>query len=80
MAHPSHGAVSASQLTLYTFWVAGAEGNLREVMDRFTEPNPQYDGDETHDDKVDKAFDFMRFWIDHNHPPAGACPGRGQDC
>ena len=64
----SHGAVSASQLALYTFWVAGAEGNLREVMDRFTEPNPQYDGDETHDDKVDKAFDFMRFWIDHNLP------------
>lgn len=63
-----HGAVSASQLTLYTFWVAGAEGNLREVMDRFTQPNPQYDGKETHDDKVDKAFDFMRFWIDHNLP------------
>ncbi|WP_400159292.1 DEAD/DEAH box helicase [Arthrobacter sp. BPSS-3] len=63
-----HGAVSAAQLALFTYWVASAEGNLRAVMDKFTQPNPEYDGRETHDDKVDKAFDFIRFWIDHNLP------------
>jgi hypothetical protein len=61
----SHGATSAKQLTLFAQWIAGANGVTKDIIAQFAgtqETQREYDK------KIEEAFDFIRFWIDHNLP------------
>lgn len=66
--HRSHGARSSDQLTLFVFRGAGANGDMKTIIDRFTEGPEHWATGESVDDRIELAFDFMRFWIDHNLP------------
>ncbi|MEW1820881.1 DEAD/DEAH box helicase [Arthrobacter sp. NPDC080031] len=61
----SHGATSAKQLALFTQWIAGANGVTKDIIARFTGTE---ETQRESDRKIEEAFDFIRFWIDHNLP------------
>jgi hypothetical protein len=61
--HRSHMALSADQLTFLVSRVAGADGDIKEVIRAFVASSSK-----DHDTAIEDSFDFMRFWIDHNLP------------
>lgn len=64
--YDKHGVYSAEQLATFTMLVSVADGDVRQVLDRFV--GDDYNKNETTDDKIEKCFDFLRYWIDHNLP------------
>lgn len=61
----SHGARSPEHLAMLCLKMAGAQGDLREVIANFTS---RATTEKEYDKLVEDAFDFARFWIDHNLP------------
>ncbi|QCB98560.1 DEAD/DEAH box helicase [Arthrobacter sp. PAMC25564] len=61
----SHGARSPEHLAMLCSKMAAAHGDIREVIANFTS---RAETDKDHDKLVEDAFDFVRFWIDHNLP------------
>ncbi|MEV8254681.1 DEAD/DEAH box helicase [Rhodoglobus sp. NPDC076762] len=64
----SHGALSASQLTLLVSRASQANGDVAQVIAMFCEKPKYWHSADTIDDRIELAFDFLRFWIDHNLP------------
>ncbi|WP_394769453.1 DEAD/DEAH box helicase [Lacisediminihabitans sp.] len=64
----NHGARSSDQLTLFVNKVATADGDIKAVIDIFTENPDRWGAGESADDRIETAFDFLRFWVDHNLP------------
>jgi hypothetical protein len=64
----SHGALSADQLTLLVWRVSHTEGNTKSLLEVFTDNPDSWSGTSTVDDRIEAAFDFLRFWIDHTLP------------
>jgi hypothetical protein len=62
----NHGVKSAEQLNRAVMMVALAEGNIRSIIQDFVDDT--YNVKESTDDKIEKCFDFLRYWIDHNLP------------
>lgn len=67
----SHLATSAKHLTFLTLQLAGCDGDLKAFIGSISEKvkatEPGKIAEEL-DEKVEDAFDFVRFWIDHNLP------------
>lgn len=64
--HVGHGAYSASQLAFRINQAALAEGRMKDILASFVDDSN--DGRGTVDDRIEAAFDFVRYWLDHNFP------------
>lgn len=60
-----HGAFSAIQLAFRLNRASAADGRMRDIISEFVaNDSPTKDLDE----RIESAFDFVRFWLDHNFP------------
>ncbi|WP_273652244.1 DEAD/DEAH box helicase [Cellulomonas fimi] len=66
--HQGHGPTSAKQLTRYIATASQADGRMRDVIADFTKDPNWWRAGEDLDDRIELAFDFVRFWVDHNFP------------
>lgn len=64
----SHGALSSNQLTFFVSRASQANGDTAQIIDTFCEKPDWWATGETVDDRIELAFDFLRYWIDHNLP------------
>lgn len=68
----SHMATSARQLTFLTLQLAGCDGDIKQFIAKISNRDetdvPPEKRAEVLDERVEEAFDFIRFWIDHNLP------------
>lgn len=64
--HVGHGAYSAQQLAFRINQAALAEGRMKEIIAGFVNDSRGPDG--SVDDYIEEAFDFVRYWLDHNFP------------
>lgn len=61
----NHLATTAKQLTYLVKSLSDANGDVRAFLSTVTE---RAEGDDAYDSKVEDAYNFLRFWIDHNLP------------
>lgn len=66
--HTGHGAFSASQLAFRLNHAAQAEGRMKDIIASFVDDSNSQSG--SVDDRIESAFDFVRYWLDHNFPTA----------
>lgn len=64
--HSRHGAYSARQLAYQVTQASQADGRMKDIIRGFVD---NWNGQESSvDEKIELAFDFVRFWLDHNFP------------
>lgn len=61
----NHLATSANQLSYLVKHLSDIDGNVSEFITKVTERAVDEDA---YDSKVEDAYNFLRFWIDHNLP------------
>lgn len=66
--HVGRGAYSAQQLAYQINQASQVEGRMKDIIAGFVE-NPSAE-DSSVDEKIESAFDFARYWLDHNFPTA----------
>jgi hypothetical protein len=67
--HTAHGATTPSQLTFYTSKAASVDGAMKMLIREFIgEDERWWRANETVDDRIELAFDFARFWLNHHLP------------
>ena len=64
LGRSAHAATSARQLTYLVTAVGLRNGDSRAIVDSFIEDS----NSGTTDEAIEKAMDFVRFWLDHNLP------------
>lgn len=64
--HVGHGAYTARQLAFRVNQAALAEGRMKDIIASFVDDSNDDRG--TVDDRIEAAFDFVRYWLDHNFP------------
>lgn len=66
--HRGHGAYSPQQLAYQVNQASQVEGHMKDIIAGFVDN--EYDQDSSVDEKIESAFDFVRYWLDHNFPTA----------
>lgn len=66
--HRGHGAYSAQQLAYQVNQASLVEGRMKDIIAGFVEN--EHDQSSSVDEKIEAAFDFVRYWLDHNFPTA----------
>lgn len=61
----NHLATSANQLSFLVKYLSDVNGNVGEFITKVAE---RAETDDAYDSKVEDAYNFLRFWIDHNLP------------
>lgn len=66
--HRGHGAYTAQQLAYQVNQASLVEGRMKDIIAGFVEN--EYDQNSSVDERIESAFDFVRYWLDHNFPTA----------